>query len=118
MEFLFYLAIYVYMAYTLQIIAKKTSTQKTWWAWVPVANLFLLVKIAQKSYWWVLWSLIPIVNFVITAIVWMKIAVRLDKPKWIGIIAAIPFVNFVVIGYLAFSDKHRQLDANTENRTV
>ena len=97
MEFLFYLAIYAYTAYTLQSIAKKTSTPKTWWAWVPILDIFLLVKISQKSYWWVLWSVIPIVNIVITAILWMRIAVRLGKPKWLGILVLIPFVNFVMM---------------------
>ncbi len=113
MDFLFGIAVYVYMAYALQLVAKKTSTLKTWWAWVPIANIFLLVKIAQKSYWWVLWSLIPIVNLVITAILWMRVAVRLEKPKWLGILAAIPFVNFVAIGYLAFSKEHQEPKVET-----
>lgn len=108
MEFLFCLTIYAYMAYTLQLIAKKTNASNTWWAWVPVVSLFLLVKIAQKSYWWVLWSVIPIVNLVITAILWMRIAVRLRKPKWLGFLALIPIVNFVVMGYLAFTNDHQK----------
>ena len=104
MEFIFALAIYAYMAYTLQVIAKKTRTPNTWWAWVLILNLFLLVKIAQKSYWWVLWSLIPIVSWVATALLWMRVAVRLGKPKWLGILMPFPFANFIVMGYLAFKN--------------
>ena len=108
MEFLFGLAIYAYMAYTMQAIAKKTRTSRTWWAWVPLLNIFLLVKIAEKSYWWVLWNLIPIVNWVITAILWMKVAARLGKPKWLGILMLIPIANFIVMGYLAFTSEHQE----------
>jgi len=107
MEFIFALAIYVYMAYTLQVIGKKTHTPNTWWAWVLILNLFLLVKIAQKSYWWVLWSLIPIVNWVITALLWMRIAVRLGKSKWLGLLMLVPIANFIVMGYLAFTNEHQ-----------
>lgn len=116
MEFIFALAIYAYMAYTLQVIAKKTHTPNTWWAWVLILNLFLLVRIAQKSHWWVLWSLIPIVNWVINAILWMRIAVRLGKPKWVGILAIIPLVNFVVMGYLAFADKDQNENRGVEEK--
>lgn len=112
MEFIFVLAIYAYMAYTLQAIAKKTRTPNTWRAWVFILNLFLLVRIAQKSYWWVLWNLIPIVNWVITAILWMRIAVRLGKPKWLGILMPVPFVSFIVIGYLAFTNEHQNPNEN------
>ena len=114
MDFILVLAMYAYMAYTLQLIAKKTTTPKTWWAWVPIFNIFLLVKIAQKSYWWVLWALIPIVNLVISAILWMRIAVRLGKPKWLGILAVIPFVNFIVMGYLAFSTDSQSQNGRKE----
>jgi|SRR3989344_2658142 len=114
MEFILGLAIYAYAAYALQVIAKKTHAPKTWWAWVPLLNLFLLVKIAEKSYWWVLWSLIPIVNLVINALLWMRIAVRLGKPKWLGILILIPVVSFVVMGYLAFrgTDQEQKVETN------
>lgn len=115
MEFLFSLAVYAYMAYMLQLIAKKTSTPKVWWAWVPILNLFLLVKIAQKSYWWVLWSIIPIVNIVITAILWMRVAVRLAKPEWLGILMVIPVVNFAVMGYLAFTGTYQKPKVETNS---
>ena len=112
MEFIFALAIYAYMAYTLQVIAKKTHMPNTWWAWVLILNIFLLVKIAEKSYWWVLWSLIPIVNWVITAILWMRIAVRLGKPKWLGLLMLVPIANFIVMGYLAFTNEHQNPNEN------
>lgn len=107
MEFTVALAIYAYTAYTLQVIAKKTSTPRTWRAWVPLLNIFLLVKVAEKSYWWVLWNLIPIVNWVITAILWMRVAVRLGKPKWLGLLMLVPIANFIVMGYLAFASKYQ-----------
>lgn len=103
MEFLFILAIYAFSAYCLGVIAQKTNTPHAWLAWIPVANFFLMVKVAGKSYWWVLLLFIPLVSIVITALVWMKIAERRAKPGWLGILVIVPLVNLGILGYLAFS---------------
>ncbi|MBI5728671.1 MAG: hypothetical protein HY983_00290 [Candidatus Magasanikbacteria bacterium] len=99
----FGLAMYVYMSYALQVMARKTGTPNRWLAWIPVINVFLLVKVAGKSYWWVLLFLIPFVNIVIAVIVYMTIAERLNKPAWVGVLIIVPFINIFVPGYLAFS---------------
>jgi hypothetical protein len=39
-----YLAIYVYIAYSIMVIANKTNTENSWLAWIPIANLYLLCK--------------------------------------------------------------------------
>ncbi len=98
------IAIYAYSAFCIQTIANKTGTENSWYAWVPIVNIYLLVKVAQKPGWWLILFLIPIVNIVIGIIVWMKISELLKKPSWLGILFIIPILNFVLIGYLAFSE--------------
>src|SRR6266851_559821 len=71
--FLFFAVIYVYMALALMTIATKTNTPNGWLAWIPIANLFLMLTIAQKPAWWFVLCLIPLVNIVIFIIVWMAI---------------------------------------------
>ena len=46
---------------------------------------------------------IPIVNIIISIIVWMAVAEARGKPNWIGILMIVPFVNIIIPGYLAFS---------------
>jgi len=105
---LFFLGIlligYVYMALALQTIADKTSTQNAWLAWIPIANIFLMLDIAKKPMWWFILFLIPLVNIVIAIMVWMGIAVARHKPDWWGILMIVPIVNLVVPGYLAWAD--------------
>jgi uncharacterized protein DUF5684 len=100
----FGLAIYVYFALALQTIASKTSTANGWLAWIPIANIILMLNVAKKPLWWILLFLIPIVNIVMTIIVWMAVAEARGKPNWWGILTIVPAVNFVVPGYLAWSD--------------
>jgi hypothetical protein len=94
---------YVYMAICLMTIAKKTNIPNGWFAWIPILNVFLMLMIAQKPLWWFILMLIPIVNIVISIIVWMAIAEARGKPSWVGILMIIPFVNIIIPGYLAFS---------------
>lgn len=105
MTFFWPLAIYVYIAYCWYIIAKKTNTKDPWLAWIPIANIYLLIKIAGKPGWWLILLLIPIVNLIITIIIWIEIARRRQKPGWLGILAVIPVINLPVYGVLAFTDE-------------
>jgi hypothetical protein len=45
---LFFAAIYIYMSMALMTIATKTNTPNGWLAWIPIANIFLMLQIARK----------------------------------------------------------------------
>ena len=64
-----FLAAYAYMGITLQTIAGKTGTPDGWLAWIPVANVYLMCKIAGKPTWWVVLFFIPFVNLIMGIIV-------------------------------------------------
>jgi hypothetical protein len=100
----FGLAAYVYLALALQTIATKTGTANEWLAWIPIANLFLMLNVAKKPMWWFLLFLIPLVNLVMAIMVWMAVAEARGKPNWWGILMIVPLVNLVVPGYLAWAD--------------
>ena len=98
------LAFYVYFALALQTIATKTNTPNAWLAWIPIANAFLMLSVAKKPMWWFLLFLVPLVNIVISVIVWMAVAEARGKPNWWGILTIVPAVNIVVPGVLAWAD--------------
>lgn len=108
------LIFYVYSAICLYFIAKKTSTEPAWFAWVPIANLFLMCNIAKINYLWLLGILglfIPFVNILaniyligLFVYMWYKIAIARNKPGWVGILTIIPIANLAVMGYLAFAE--------------
>lgn len=95
---------YVYIALALQTIAKKTNTDNAWLAWIPIANIFLMLNVAKKPLWWFILCLIPFVNIIIAIIVWMAIAEARKKPSWWGIMVIVPIMDIIMPGYLAWSD--------------
>ncbi|MHB8653909.1 MAG: DUF5684 domain-containing protein [Terriglobia bacterium] len=101
---LFGLALYVYFALALSTIATKTHTENAWLAWIPIANIVLMLNIAKKPIWWIILFFIPLVGIVISIIVFMAIAEARGKPSWWGIVIIVPLVGLIVPGYLAWVD--------------
>ncbi len=111
------LAVYVFFSYSLQTIAKKTKIKKGWLAWIPIANYYLMCKIAKKPVWWMLFLILPLITISIFSIdfllsmtgvvffvlVWAAISVRRKKSKWLGVLMIIPIANLITLGYLAYS---------------
>ncbi|MFT4249938.1 MAG: hypothetical protein ACMXYD_01095 [Candidatus Woesearchaeota archaeon] len=109
------LAVYIYTSWAIMTIAKKTKTTPAWLAWIPIANMFLLAKIAKTPWWTALIAIltgwIPFVGqFVLAGIIiywfWL-IAERRKYDGWMGILMIIPIVNLVILGVLAFADKKK-----------
>jgi uncharacterized protein DUF5684 len=100
----FFLIFYVYTALALQTIAQKTNTENGWLAWIPIANVILMLNIARKPIWWIVLCLIPLVSIVMFILIWMGIAEARNKPNWWGIMVIVPFMNIIMPGYLAWSD--------------
>jgi len=102
--FVIFVAFYIYFALALQTIANKTNTENPWLAWIPIAQIILMLNIAKKPIWWIILFFIPLVGIVIGVIVFMAIAEARNKPSWWGILIIVPIVNLIVPGYLAWSD--------------
>lgn len=108
-----YLAIYIYVALALMALAKKTQTQKAWLAFIPIANLYLMAKMAQMHWWPILLIIgfiIPFLNFVLAlvltvyTVIWFwKIFTRVGRPGWWAIFSIIPFVNVVFLVFLGIA---------------
>ena len=96
--------LYAWIAICVQTIARKTSTPNGWLAWIPIANVYLLCKIAGMSGWWTLAIFVPLLNVVMMVIWWWLVAEKRNKPSWLGILIIIPIVNYVILGILAFSE--------------
>ena len=97
-------ACYVYMALALQTIADKTKTDNSWLAWIPIANMVLMLNVAKKPIWWIVLFFIPVVNIIFIIIVWMAMAEARGKPSWWGILMIVPVANLITPGVLAWAD--------------
>ncbi len=123
---------YVYTSIALMTIARKTQTPKAWKAWVPFANVHLMMQIAQAPRWTFYSSLfllpglyfryllpqsmrsdivvslvIIFISLLLTTIFifwWWKIAERRGFYGWLSLLLFIPIVGFIVLGIIAWKD--------------
>ena len=100
----FWLAVYVWLAACLMVIADKTETPNGWLAFIPILNVYLFCKVAGHSGWWTLAILfVPLLDIVLTIWFWVEIARRRNQSSILGILMIIPIVNLVIAGIIAFS---------------
>lgn len=108
---------------------QKPRPYKSWLAWIPIINLYLLHQIAQIPLSWRWIFILTIVSIFISIFlpyefmatifwllllwfwVWFRISLALGEPWWFGLLMLVPAVNFVIIGILAFSK--RRLNTKT-----
>ena len=103
-----FLITYVMMCYFTYAAAKRLGATRAWMAWIPIANIFLMSKMANRrtSEFWlalILGLFCGLVLFVFEISWWMEIARRLNRSSWIGVFAAFPFIGFIFMGIIAFS---------------
>jgi len=99
-----WLATYFWLALCLYMIANKTKTPDAWLAWIPIANIYLMCKIAGRSGWWTVLFFIPLLNVIILVVIWMGIAKVRNRESWLGILMIVPIANLIIPGVLAFSE--------------
>lgn len=89
-----YAVFYLALTYPLFLIAKKLGHDNPWFAFVPILNVVMLVQLADLEIWWVIVCLLCGI-----AIIWpmMKLAGKLGKPEWMGILAVVPCVNIIIL---------------------
>ncbi|RNC66710.1 MAG: signal peptidase I [Desulfuromonadales bacterium] len=71
-----------------------------WASLIPIYNLFVLVKIAGKPWWWFLLMFVPVVGIIISILVYIALAARFGKGVLYGL--GLLFLGFIFIPMLAF----------------
>jgi len=95
---------YLFVCYCLKLICTKAGSEPGILVWLPILQLFPLLRAARMSGWWFLAWLIPVVNLV-AQIVWcFKIVQARGKSAWVAIGLLLPITNLISLLYLAFSD--------------
>jgi hypothetical protein len=74
--------------------------QPGWACLIPIYNLYCLIKIAGKDWWWLFLLLVPVVNIVVAIIVAIAIARNFGKS---GAFAAglifLPWIFYPILGF-------------------
>ncbi len=122
---------YLFFAIMLFLIAKKTGTNLPWLAFIPIANVILMINIARKPIWWLVLLFLPLVAmalplleamistggilpavlgiiFLLAAVVaWLLVNLGIVRARgksaiW-GVLLFIPCTNPIALAYLGLS---------------
>lgn len=84
----------------------EKAGQPGWASIIPIYNVIVILQIAGRPVWWILLSLIPLVNVIITVIVCIDFAKSFGKGTGFGI--GLWLVAFIFIPILAWGDAQYQ----------
>ena len=99
--FLVAVAFYLFYGYCFGRIFQKAGRQ-LWEGFVPIYNYYVMLKIVGRPGWWLILYIIPIVNIVITIIVYYDLARSFGKG--VGFTVGLFLLSFIFIAILALGD--------------
>ena len=105
------LAIYIYTGVTMMIAAGKLGVSHGWMAFIPIANLVLLVRMSGLSMWTLLLAFVPF-----GPLVWFwKINEHRGLPKPLAFLMIFPVLNLIYLGLLAWAgNEHKEAEPRQE----
>jgi hypothetical protein len=74
--------------------------QPGWGCIVPIYNIILMLRIAGKPGWWIIFLLIPVINFVVQIVMTIGIAKNFGRGGWFA--AGLIFLPIIFFPILAF----------------
>ena len=75
--------------------------QPGWAVLIPIYNAFILLKIAGRPAWWLVLFIIPLVNFVVIALVSIDIAKSFGQTAVFGIVLLLLLggIGYLILGF-------------------
>lgn len=78
----------------------EKAGQPGWAALVPIYNMVVLLKVADKPVWWIVLFFIPLANVIALFLVAFAVADRFGKGAGYGLgIAFFPYVFYPILGF-------------------
>ena len=100
--------IYLFYCYCCMLICQKTGNSPGILVWLPVVQLFPLLRAAGMSGWWFLAYCLPVMN-IVAQILWsLNIAKARGQNCWVGVLLLLPIINLFAFLYLAFAGGARE----------
>ena len=109
------LALYIYFAMAWMTIANKLKYKRAWLAWIPIANVAMILQLGGFNWLWIFLILIPILGWIALAVLaiiatW-RIFEKRNYPGWFSLSMIIPEVGgilyMIAIGFVAWSDRKK-----------
>jgi hypothetical protein len=115
--FALFLMFYVYTAWAWMAIANKLKYKYSWLAWIPFANLAMILQLGGFHWAWMFLILIPLVGWlvlwVLLIIATWRVFERRKYPGWFSLAMIIPrfgtMIYLIIIGFVAWKDLKKRL---------
>lgn len=113
----FIAAIYVYQALAWMTIARKLKYKRAWLAWIPIANIAMMLQLGGFHWAWIFLILVPFLGWVpllvLVIIATWRIFEKRKYPGWFSLSMVIPKVGgilyLIAIGFVAWQDRKKKL---------
>ena len=115
---LIFLAVYIYFALALQKIAKKQNYKNSWFAWIPILNVVLILELGSFHWAWIFLYIgtgIPAVGFLfsiaLAALVIVSFWRIFEKENYHGalsLLLLVPIARLIMIGIVAWAKPKKQ----------
>lgn len=86
--------------------AFEKAGQPGWGVLIPIYNIYVMLKIGGKPWWWLLLMLVPLVNFVVS--IMAHIAIAKNFGHGVGFGLGLTFLGFIFWPILGFGDSRYQ----------
>jgi hypothetical protein len=111
--FLSIIALYVYTSLAWMRIAQKLKYKKAWLAWIPIANIAMMLQLGKFHWAWIFLILVPVLGwiplFILVIIATWRIFEKRKYPGWLSLSLILPKVGgliyLIVIGFVAWKKK-------------
>lgn len=115
------IGVYVYTSLALMSIFKQRKVKQAWLAWIPIANMAVMLQLGGFHWAWIFLILIPILGWIPLIILFVvanwRIFESLNYPGWLSlslILDYIPGISgiggliyLIVIGFVAWKPKRK-----------
>ena len=106
-------ALYIYVALAWAKIAQKLKYKNAWLAWVPIANVAMVLQLGGFHWAWIFLICVPVLGwialFIMSIIATWRIFEKTKHPGWWSLSSIIPKVGgllyLLAIGVVAWSGK-------------
>lgn len=112
---LFIIALYIYTSLAWMKIAKKLKYKKAWLAWIPIANIAMMLQLGGFHWAWIFLIFIPVFGWiallVLIIISTWRIFEKRKYPGWLSLSMIIPnlgwLIYMIIIGFVAWQNKKK-----------
>tara|TARA_Y100000034_G_scaffold136916_1_gene217077 strand:+ start:9850 stop:10287 length:438 start_codon:yes stop_codon:yes gene_type:complete len=105
--------IYIYTSLAWMTIGRKLKYKRAWLAWIPVADISMILQLGRFHWAWVFLVLIPVAGWIALGVLviiskW-RIYRKRKYPGWFSLAILVPqlgwILNLIVYGFVAWGDR-------------